>query len=189
MPRDSFQLLFGDAKSINYHLMNHSALTIGIVVALVGFAAIFRLVLYLRTKRGFALFPVRINYVRRDHSAQGPFLYLELEMKNSSGKSIFVSEVQQRNMEGPLMTFLLQDAQGRTKRSLFEIREHFSNKAEIKDGHSLYRYDRMDLLPSILNTKLYLRYRVITTASIAVQSKGVWVVPSALEQMPFKPRK
>ena len=58
-------------------------------------------------------------------------------MKNSSDKSIFVSKVQQRNIEGPLETFLLKDAQGRTKHSLFEIKKHFLKKVEIKVGHSL----------------------------------------------------
>ena len=74
---------------------------------------------------------------------------MELELNNISGQSIFVSEVQQLHIKGPLEMFVLQDAQGRTKRSLFEIREHFPKKVEIKDGHSLYRYYRMDLQPSI----------------------------------------
>lgn len=169
--------------------MNLSALIIGIIAALVILVAIFGLRIYLRIKRSSATFPVRINYVKRDRSPQGLFLYLELEMKNISGKAVFVSEVQQRNIKGPLVTFLLQDAQGKTQRSLFEIREHFPKKPEIKDGHSLHRYYQMKLQPSILNSKLYLQYRVITTSGHASQSKAMWVVPSELEQMPFKPRK
>ena len=83
-----------------------------------------------------------------------------------------------RNIKEPAEIFLLQDAQGRTKRSLFEIREHFPKKAEIKVGHSLYRYYSMNLQPSIMIRQLYLRYRVIRTAPLPVQSNAMWVVPS-----------
>jgi len=129
--------------------MNQAALIIGIISVVVFLLAIFGLRLYLRIKRSFAVFPVTINYVRRDQSPQTPFLYVELELKNISGKSIFVSEVQQLHLKGPFVMFVLQDAQGRTKRSPFETRQHFPKKVEIKDGCSFYRYYRMDLQPLI----------------------------------------
>lgn len=122
-------------------------------------------------------------------SPQGPFLYLELELKNMSGKSIFVSEVHQQHIKGPLETFLLQDAQGNTKRSLFEIREYFPNKNEIKNGESLYRNYKMKLNPSMMETKLFLQYRVIGSSGVVSNSNALWVLPSELEQKPFKPRK
>lgn len=168
--------------------MNPLAFILGIIAVLVLVAAISWLIPYIRRKRQNSTFPVTINYVRRDNSHQGPFLYLELELKNISGKSVFLSEVQQRHIKGPLETFLLQDAQGKTIRSLFEIREAFPKKPEIKNGFSLYRYYRMNLQPSIMNTKLYLQYRVITTAGHAIHSNAIWVVPSELEHMPFQPR-
>lgn len=168
--------------------MNQSALIIGIISVVV-LVATFGLRLYLRIKRSFVAFPVRINYVRRDQSPQGPFLYLELELKNISGESIFVSEAQQLPIKGPFEMFVLQDAQGGTKRSPFEIREHFPKKVEIKDGHSLYRYYRMDLHPWIMNKRLYLRYRVVSTSHLPLASNAMWVVPFELEQMPFKPMK
>lgn len=169
--------------------MNQSIFFLWIISVLLLFAAIIWLVLYLRIKRQKASFPVMINYVRRDNSLQGPFLYLELEMKNRSGKSIFVSEIQQRNITGPLETFLLQDAQGNTKRSLFEIREHFQKKLEVKNGASLFRYYQLKLKPAMMNTKLFLQYRAITTGSRVSLSNSIWKVPSELEQMPFKPKK
>ena len=169
--------------------MNQAALIIGIISVVVLLLAIFGLRLYLRIKRSFTVFPVTINYVRRDQSPQTPFLYVELELKNISGNSIFVSEVQQLHIKGPIEIFVLQDVQGRAKRSWFDIREHFFKKVEIKDGCSFYRYYRMDLQPSIMNTRLYLRYRIVTTSHLPVASNAMWVVPSMLEQMTFKPRK
>ncbi|MBN7817785.1 hypothetical protein [Algoriphagus pacificus] len=110
-------------------------------------------------------------------------------MKNLSGKPVYLSEVQQRNIKGPYFTFLLQNDQGKIKRSLYEIREAFPTKLEIKEGQSLFRYYRMNLEPSIMTIKLYLQYRVIIKNGMATETKGIWVIPSELENIPFKPRK
>ena len=168
--------------------MNPLTLILSIFSAIFLILAIRWSILFSRAKRQNAIFPLRINYVRKDVSRQGTFLYLELEMKNLSGKAVFLSEVQQRNIKGPYSTFLLQNDQGKTKTSLYEIREAFPNKLEIKDGQSLIRYYRMNLQPSIMTIKLYLQYRVISKNGIASESKGIWVIPSELENIPFKPR-
>lgn len=168
--------------------MNALSLIFWVISGLVVLAVIILVIKFLKRRRQNATYPVTINYVRRDISAQGQFLYLELEIKNNSSNSVFISEVQQRNIIGPFETFLLQDANGKTKRSFYEIREAFPKKAEIKNGFCLFRYFRMKLLPPMMDSKLYLQYRVVTKAGDAIESMGIWVVPSELEQMPFNSR-
>jgi hypothetical protein len=73
--------------------MNPLIVIIWISASLVFFTAIIWLVLYLRIKRQKTSFPIIINYARREISSKGQFLYLELEMKNMSGKSIYAKEV------------------------------------------------------------------------------------------------
>lgn len=153
--------------------MNSLTLILLIISVFIILAGLIWLIHFIRIKRQKAAFPITINYVRREISSKGQSLYLELELKNKSGKSIFVSEVQQRNMKGPLETFLLQDAQGKTKRSLFEIREHFPNKKEIKDGVNLYRYYKMKLNPSMMDMKLFFQYRAIGSAGVVSNSNAL----------------
>ena len=160
-----------------------------ILLALVLMVGIKRLVHVFRRKRFNTLLPASINYVRKDISPQGPFLYLELELKNRSGNSLQLSEIQQRNIEGPFKLFLIQDAKGNTKKSLYEIREFFPKKLEVKSGESLFRYYRLNLQPEWINRKLYFQYQVITKNGIASQSKAKWVIPAEVEQVPFIPKK
>jgi hypothetical protein len=47
----------------------------------------------------------------------------------------------------------------------------------------------MKLNPSMMETKLFLQYRVIGSSGVVSNSNALWVLPSELEQKPFKPRK
>lgn len=80
-----------------------------------------------------ASFPVRIKEIKTIKQRDGEYLYLGLELQNMMGKDVGIVEIQQRHMKGPFELFILHDASGRTRKSLYEAREQFKKPLEIKN--------------------------------------------------------
>jgi hypothetical protein len=84
---------------------------------------------------------VKINYVAKETTQDGPSMYVDLEIKNRSDKSIVLTSVQQGSLHGPDDIFLVRNSKGENVRTRFEMRQHFGpNGQELKSGEIFYRY-------------------------------------------------
>ncbi len=150
---------------------NISFLILSFLTLLIGGIWLF---LYLRRKRHNASFPVRIKEIKTQKQRDGEYLYVDLELRNLTGKDVGVIEIQQRHMKGPFELFILQDASGRTRKSLYEAREQFNKPLKIKYQETLIKNYRMKILPPMKGKKLYFEYRVLTTERKGYVSDSRW---------------
>lgn len=155
--------------------MNIAALILIVVGALVVIFTGFWLFFYLRKKRHNASFPVRIKEIKTQKQRDGEYLYVDLEFRNLTGKDIGIVEIQQRHMKGPFELFILQDASGKTRKSLYEVREQFKKPLKIKNQETLIKNYRMKILPPIKGKRLYFEYQVLTTERKGYVSDSRWV--------------
>lgn len=82
----------------------------------------------------------KINYVARDTSKDGPIMYVEMEIKNRSNRSIILTSVQQGSLNGPDKMFIIPNSKGENVETRFQMREYFGpNGRELKGGEILYR--------------------------------------------------
>lgn len=132
------------------------------------------LFLYLRRKRHNVFFPVRIKEIKTQKQRDGEYLYVDLELRNLTGKDLGIVEIQQRHMKGPFELFILQDASGRTRKSLYEAREQFKKPLLIKNQETLIKNYRMKILPLMKGKRLYFEYQVLTTERKGYVSDSRW---------------
>jgi len=129
---------------------------------------------YLKTKRLNASFPVVIKEIKTLKQHDGEYLHVDLELKNKSGETMLIKEIQQHHMNGPYDLFTLRDPSGRTKKSFYEPRELFKRPLKIKDGESIIKNYRMRIHPQMKGKKLYFRYQVIAEGGKFFSSECKW---------------
>jgi|GEM_PF-6626293 len=129
---------------------------------------------YLKTKRLNASFPVMIKEIKVQKQGELEYLYVDLELKNQSGGTMLIKEIQQHHMNEPYDLFTLRDPSGRTKKSFYEPRELFKQPLKIEDGESILKNYRMRILPQMGGKKLYFRYQVIVEGGKFFSSECKW---------------
>ncbi|MBN7816923.1 hypothetical protein [Algoriphagus pacificus] len=133
---------------------------------------------------------VKINYVAKETTKDGPSMYLELEIKNLSNKSIVLTSVQQGSLNGPDDIFLVKNSKGENVRTRFEMREHFGqNGRELKSGEILYRYYKSLIHPTLMDKNLHFNFGVSTIGHGSFVTESLWAVPRKMEEKPFLPKK
>ncbi len=167
-------------------MVNNTLLVLSGLLVLVGI--VYSLIKILpKWRRARSPVQVKINFVRKETTKNGQYVYLELEILNRNNIDVSITEIQQRHLLGPQHTFELQNNLGHRKLSLWELREQFLKPFCIREGSKELRHYRFQLTPDLQTKKLFLQYKVLTKSRIAYTTDKIYFPPSDLEEKPFKP--
>ncbi len=132
---------------------------------------------------------VKTNYVAKETTKEGASMYVELEIKNRSDKTIVLTSIQQGSLNGPDEIFIFKNSRGENVRTHFEMRENFgADGREIKGGEILYRYYKSPINPDMMDKSLHFNFGVSTIGHGSFVTESVWAVPRKMEEKPFRPR-
>lgn len=131
----------------------------------------------------------KINYVAKETTKDGASMYVELEIKNRSNKSIILTSVQQGSQHGPDEIFIIKNSKGENVQTRFEMREYFGpNGRELKSGEILYRYYKSPIYPIMMDQNLHFNFGISTIGHGSFVTESVWAVPRKMEERPFRPK-
>ena len=131
----------------------------------------------------------KINYVAKETTKDGSSMYVELEIKNRSNKSIILTSVQQGSLDVPDDIFIVKNSRGENVQTRFEMREHFGQGGrELKSGEILYRYYKSPIHSTLMDEKLHFNFGISTKGHGSFVTESVWAVPGKMEEKPFRPK-